>query len=83
MVVTVMLDLLAVRLLKPKIPAKRQSKITTDYCEMAAVTVISSRCKISIPNLYCKLDKRTGKIYFGNINILFPGRFHSGRFHSR
>jgi integrase len=32
--------------------------------------------KISVPNLYCKLDKRTGKIYWQYKHPLF-GRFHS------
>lgn len=32
--------------------------------------------KISIPNLYCKLDKRTGKVYWQYKHPL-SGRFHS------
>ncbi|WP_366543651.1 phage integrase Arm DNA-binding domain-containing protein, partial [Salmonella enterica] len=31
--------------------------------------------KISIPNLYCKLDKRTGKIYWQYKHPV-SGRFH-------
>jgi len=49
---------------------------TPDYDGLSKMAARPRSHKISVPNLYCKLDKRTGKIYWQYKHPL-SGRFHS------